>query len=124
MKKTILTLAMTTLLSTSAFASKGYEASLYTSQSVVAIALTAFAPAVAGGLLVTVTTGGTTLWKTADETVRKQVQQIVNNDAQQFYNDGSISPALANSMKVLQEENELLTDADAVDIMVEAVSNF
>lgn len=121
MKKTILALLVTTVLSTNAFANK-YETSLIASESTVVVALSVFAPAVAGGLFISVTTGGLTLWSVADETVRKQVQEIVNNDAQQFYNDGSITPALSNSINQLKNLDNSLTESDAVDMLVEAVN--
>lgn len=124
MKKLILSLALVSVMSTNAFASKGSEASLIASQSTVVIALSVFAPAVAGGLFISVSTGASTLWSVADETVRKQVQEIVNNDAQGFYNDGSITPALGNSINQLKNLDNTLTDTEAVDLLVEAVNNF
>lgn len=124
MKKTILTLAMVAVLSTNAFArQQPGEMSLNVSGTVSWVALSAFAPVAAGALLVSVTTGGATLWSVADETVRKQVQELVNNDAQQYYNNGTISPALENSINHLKSLDKTLTDGDAVDMLVEAVNN-
>jgi len=122
MKKSILIMATVSLLSTSAFSRDMNQVSVQVFGTVSWAALSVFAPAAAGALLVSISSAVGFISTTADETLRKQVQEIVNNDAQHFYNDGSISPALESSIKILKESDAFLSDADAVDALVEAVN--
>ncbi len=62
------------------------------------------------------------LVETADEAMRKQVQEVVNNDAQQFYQNGTVTLSLRSAISELQKVDETLTDGDAVDAIVEAVN--
>lgn len=123
MKKLILSLALTSVLSTNAFADLN-QIGISLLGGASWIAISAFSPVAAGVMLGTTSGGASTALTLANETVRKQVQERVNNDAQGFYNDGSISPALGNSINQLKDLENTLTDAEAVDILVEAVNKF
>lgn len=86
------------------------------------IAITVYSPA-AGAVIAGVSSSGfSTLMASADETVRKQVQEVVNNDAQQFYQNGTVTLSLRRAINELQKVDETLTDGDAVDAIVEAVN--
>lgn len=123
MKKLILSIALTSALSTNAFADLN-QVGISLIGGASWVALSAFAPVAAGVMLGSTLGGLSTVLTVADETVRKQVQELVNNDAQGFYIDGSISPALGNSINQLKDLDNTLTDAEAVDLLVEAVNKF
>lgn len=123
MKKLILSMALTSVLSTNAFADLN-QVSISLVGGASWVAITAFSPVAAGVMLGSTLGGLSTMLTFADETVRKQVQELVNNDAQGFYNDGSITPALGNGINQLKDLDNTLTDAEAVDLLVEAVNKF
>lgn len=123
MKKLILSIALTSALSTNAFADLN-QVGISLIGGASWIALSAFAPVAAGVMLGSTLGGLSTVLTAANETVRKQVQELVNNDAQGFYIDGSISPALGSGINQLKDLDNTLTDAEAVDLLVEAVNKF
>ncbi|MGZ3787579.1 MAG: hypothetical protein ACXVLQ_03610 [Bacteriovorax sp.] len=51
------------------------------------------------------------------------MKNALNSDAQEFYLTGNVSEALAQSVDLLQAKAPNLSDAEAIDLLVESVNN-
>lgn len=119
MKKTILSLSIVAILSLNVQASVTSDRIGDVLLRVASTAVTIYSPVL--GMALT-SAGMITILSAADESIKKEVQQAVNNDAQQFYLNGVISPALKLTVESLKSDDSSLTDSEAIDLLVEAVN--
>jgi hypothetical protein len=88
------------------------------------IALTVYAPEVAAGLAGTTALGYTSmsLGITALANQKAAIKNAVNSDAQEFFTNGNLSDALAQTIKGIKNNNSELSDAEALDLLVKSIN--
>ncbi|MGZ3787580.1 MAG: hypothetical protein ACXVLQ_03615 [Bacteriovorax sp.] len=87
------------------------------------VALTVYSPVVAGGALGGLSVSMATVATSVLPNLRKEaVKNALNADAQEFYLTGNVSAALAKSVSLLKEKTTNLSDAEAIDLLVESVN--
>lgn len=67
---------------------------------------------------------GTSLVYTVNDRMGKEIKNLINNDAQEFYANGRLSVELAMVIDLIKRENPNLTDIEAVDEIVSDVNLF
>jgi len=88
------------------------------------IALSVYAPEVAAGLVGTTALGYTTMSLALTDLANNGlvVRNAVNADAQEFFNTGKLTEALAQTIKLVKKNNLELSDAEALDLIVKSVN--
>lgn len=123
--KFLMTISLLATLSISnAFAQEdGRAVSASVSGAASWIALSIYAPQVAAGLAGTTAVGYTSmsLGVTALANQKTIIKNAVNTDVQDFYNNGTLTEALAQTIKQIKKDSEM-SDAEAIDILIQSIN--
>ncbi len=128
MKALSLLALVATLSFHNAFANQDTSEGIAISATVwVPLAATTFAYAPAASVLTlefyaTAATSAVTVLGAMDAQMKKQVQALVNKDAQEFYASGSLTAALTNAVNILKRNAPELSETEAVDLIVTAIN--
>lgn len=93
----------------------------------VPLAVTTYAYAPAASILTvefyaTAATSAVTALGAMDSQLKKQIQALVNKDAQEFYASGNLTAALSNAVNTLKKDAPELSETEAVDLIVTSVN--